>query len=126
MLKIFLKVLCLAILVVGCTEDSNPNPTDNSSIVIIENFSFLPEELTVEAGETVFFVNEDGAPHQILSQSDADLFDDTGEFSSEMIAAGETGFVVVPETAATGDVFYYYCDVLQDGMATPNGSLLVE
>ena len=39
--------------------------------VTIQNFAFSPAELTVAAGDTVVFVNADGAPHTATADSGA-------------------------------------------------------
>ena len=37
-------------------------------VVVIKNFAFDPPELNVAAGDTVIFVNEDGAPHTATAE----------------------------------------------------------
>ena len=105
------------------TEDSLP--TSNHTIIQIIDQSFLPDEIEARAGETIFFQNFDATPHQILSESAPDLFDDTNTFSSGFIDLDEVGLITVPSTALPGDVFYFYSDVLEAAMATPNGVITI-
>jgi len=50
--------------------------------VLLQQFAFVPQELTIVAGDTVVWVNQDGAPHNIA-------FDD-GRTVSENFFQGET------------------------------------
>lgn len=78
-------------------EDTGSEPAETSGsgdAVEIVEFEFVPEEITVPAGTTITFTNQDKAPHtataddtsfdtETLDQGDsADLtFDDPGTFS---------------------------------------------
>jgi plastocyanin len=42
--------------------------------VKIDNFTFSPQRLTVKAGTTVTWINEDDIPHTVVSASDTRLF----------------------------------------------------
>lgn len=99
--------------------------TDDAHTIQIIDYAFVPVSLDVRAGDLVFFQNFDVAPHLILSQSLPDLFDDTGVFSSTFIDINEVGYIVVPEDALPGTLYYYYSDVLKDAMVTPTGTLTV-
>lgn len=99
--------------------------TDDSHTIQIIDYTFVPDVLEVRAGDLVFFQNFDVTPHLILSQSLPDLFDDTGTFSSSFIDINEVGFIVVPEDALAGSLYYFYSDVLQDAMVTSTGTLTV-
>ncbi len=56
----------------GAGED--PKPEEQ---VKIDNFSFIPETLTVKAGTTVTWVNKDDVPHTVVSI--------TKKFSSQVL-----------------------------------------
>lgn len=109
----------------GCGEEAINPSTDDAYTVQIIDYTFVPDSLEVRAGDLVFFQNFDVMPHLILSQSLPDLFDDTGAFSSSFIDINEVGFIVVPEDALAGALYYFYSDVLQDAMVTPTGTLTV-
>ena len=55
-----------------------------SHTVRITNFAFQPTNLTISAGDTVTFVNDDGAPH--TATSDAGAFD-TGRLNTGQSAS---------------------------------------
>jgi plastocyanin len=44
------------------------------SAVVIDNFSFGPNALTVTAGTTVTWTNKDDEPHTVVSDADKPLF----------------------------------------------------
>ena len=56
-------------------------PPDFTQIVI-EDFMFTPNSLTVKAGSSVTWVNEDDEPHSVVS--------DTGSFRSGAVDTNET------------------------------------
>ena len=47
----------------------SPKTIENTKNIAIKNFAFSPAELTVKAGDTVIWTNEDSAPHSIKSKS---------------------------------------------------------
>ena len=53
--------------------------------ITIKDFAFNPADLTVNAGDTVTFVNEDGAPHTATA--------DNGGFFKGQLSTGEAGGV---------------------------------
>jgi len=64
----------LLVLSLGLSKASHAKPAageQNGSIdqyqIKIDNFSFAPETLTVPAGTTVTWVNQDDVPHNIVS-----------------------------------------------------------
>jgi plastocyanin len=115
-------------LLAACGADSTtPDPDSSGSpSVIIQSGSFIPETLSVSAGDTVFFLNYDSSPQLILSESSDNAFDDTGVLTSSPILTNSVGTVTVPDDAVAGDVILYYNSYLQSAMATPNGRLEVE
>ena len=58
-----------------------PAPPDSTQIVI-KDFMFTPNSLTVKAGSTVTWVNKDDEPHNVVS--------DTGSFRSGAVDTDET------------------------------------
>ena len=76
---------------------ANGSPAAQSPAVSIESFSFKPAVLTVSAGTTVVWTNNDSAPHDIKAT----------DFSSKMLAKGET-FSFKFEKAGTYD---YSCGI---------------
>ena len=95
-------LICGLILLSGCTQQAAqqstatlpptnvstaaPPPTTapqgsaNVKTITIANFAFSPSTITVKAGDTVTWENNDSAPHQIASDS----------FNSDALAKGAT------------------------------------
>lgn len=100
--------------------------TGNQSQVVIQNFTFEPTEITASAGDTIVFTNFDDVPHLILSQSAEDSFDDTEEFDDSLLIVDGSNSITIPDDAAVGDVFYFYCGYLEEVMATPTGTITIK
>ena len=76
------------------------------STVTIADFAFGPAELSVAAGTTVTFVNNDSAPHTATA--------DDGSFDTGEIPPGESATVTL-DTAGT---FAYHCEIHPSMTAT--------
>ena len=46
-------------------------PVENGAKVSIVNFAFTPEQITINPGETITWINDDGAPHALKFQDGA-------------------------------------------------------
>ena len=62
--------------------------------ITIKDFAFNPADLTVKAGDTVTFINEDGAPH-------------TGGFDTGNLSTGQSAAFKF----STAGTFSYFCAV---------------
>lgn len=110
----------------ACGADPATTTTNDSTIIIILDGRFIPSEITAGAGQIIFFDNQDVTPHQILSQSVSDSFDNTGDFSSNSIDVDQVGLITMPETAVSGDQFFFYSGDRQMSMITPSGTITIE
>lgn len=63
----------------GCAQNQEEIPPNT---VIIQNFAFNPNSITVPVGTTVTWTNRDSAVHNAIS--------DTGAFASENLNQGES------------------------------------
>ncbi len=63
----------------GCTQQSN---NYGGNTVSIQNLAFNPSTLTVTAGTTVTWINNDNVDHNVMSS--------TGAFSSGTLANGQS------------------------------------
>ncbi len=79
---------------VGAAEDPKPEGQ-----VKIDNFSFIPETLTVKAGTKVTWVNKDDEPHTVVST--------TKKFSSRVMDTGGQ----YDHTFTDPGTYEYYCSV---------------
>ena len=66
--------------------------------VKIDNFTFAPQKLTVKAGTTVTWINEDDIPHTVVS---------TGHFRSKPLDTGDK----FTFTFTTPGSFVYFCSL---------------
>jgi plastocyanin len=68
----------------------------SAATVNIENFKFLPPALTVTAGTTVTWKNEDDSPHRIGGKGGtfaSSALDTDGTFSRTFITPGEYSYI---------------------------------
>ena len=74
--------------------------------VSIDDFAFSPASLTVEAGSTITWTNDQSSPHTITA--------DDNSFDSGSIAQGEQ----FAQTFDTPGTFTYHCSIHPDMTAT--------
>jgi plastocyanin len=65
------------------TTPTTPAPAGGSNAIAIKNFAFSPAILTIKTGTTVTWMNQDGAIHQITSDSGTPV-----AFNSDSLANG--------------------------------------
>ena len=72
----------------GCTQNPQQSPQNTTnpkntsySTVMIQNFTYNPNTVTVKPGTTVTWINEDSTIHDVSS--------DSGAFASDDLAKGE-------------------------------------
>lgn len=78
------------------TLSPSPAPSPGENEVIMQNLSYNPAEITVDAGEQVTWVNEDSTTHTVTGNG----------FDSGDIAAGES----YSYTFDTAGSYSYSCD----------------
>ncbi|MGA3066005.1 MAG: cupredoxin family copper-binding protein [Tepidisphaeraceae bacterium] len=69
------RIVAASVLAMVVLAGASPPTTEPTATVQIENFSFMPRELTVPAGTTVTWVNKDDVPHTATAVGDTPLFD---------------------------------------------------
>jgi plastocyanin len=72
------------------------------STIVIKNFAFAPDSLTVQPGTTVSVKNEDGVTHTLSST--------TGKFDTGNVASDHTVRFTAPSVPGT---YPYRCDIHQ-------------
>ena len=132
-LLVILVMLSAVILVSGCTSYAPPanpggngpgvSPTPSGSptvspspspggigaktyTVTIKNFAFSPQTLTINKGDTVIWVNEDSAPHQIASNPHPTHTDLPGLVSGSLSTGQSYSF-----TFDKAGTFGYHCHI---------------
>ncbi len=91
-----LAVCVLLFSVVSAAAGENPKPEQE---IRIDNFSFVPQTVTVKAGTIVTWVNRDDVPHTVMGTAK--------EFSSQVLDTGDK----YTHTFTTPGSFEYYCSV---------------
>ncbi|GAA2926105.1 hypothetical protein GCM10020221_22570 [Streptomyces thioluteus] len=74
--------------------------------VSIRDFAFIPDSLTVNAGDTVTWTNEDGTDHTVTA--------DDGSFNSGRFGQGRT----FSHTFTLSGPFPYHCDIHREMRGT--------
>lgn len=102
---ILAAVLIAAVVVSGCAQyggNQTPPPSpppSGQNAVAIQNFAFNPSALTVKAGTTVTWTNEDSVAHDVIS--------DSGAFSSDSLSTGQT----FSHTFDAAGTYEYHCGI---------------
>ncbi len=101
-----LLVVFSAVFMISCSKggsgygsSNNPPPANSGNTISIVNMSFSPANLTVVAGTTVKWTNNDGMAHTVTS--------DNGSFDSGNIAGGAS----FSKTFSTVGTFPYHCTI---------------
>ena len=107
-MKLVLKivvVVCVAamLLAISVATVADPNPqkaAENGSQVKIDNFTFMPNALTVPVGTTVKWVNRDDIPHTVVS-------DDKTTFKSKALDTDDN----FSYTFSKPGTYSYFCSI---------------
>jgi plastocyanin len=92
------RITCLAIMFVGLMTLTGAQPAtvaDSTAEVAIDNFTFAPGTITVEAGTTVKWLNRDDIPHTVAAKSLAfksKALDTDDSFSQRFDDVGEVDY----------------------------------
>ncbi|MDD1656227.1 MAG: cupredoxin domain-containing protein [Methanomicrobiales archaeon] len=105
-------------------ESMTPEPpvTETTAVesvaeVLIRNFAFEPASLTISAGTTVIWTNEDSAPHQVASDPHP-AHTDLPELVSDTLSSGDSYRFTFVKTGTYG----YHCHL----HPTMKGTIVVE
>ena len=88
------------------TTASSGGPGASGAQVVMKDLAFDPETVTIKAGESVTWTNEDSASHTVVG--------DNGEFESDSLATGDT-FSFTFDKAGT---YAYHCSIHPSMKAT--------
>jgi len=95
---------CLALAFAGCGSDDEDEgaapasaPETSGNTVAMKNIEFKPAQLTVKAGDTVTWVNQEGVDHNVVATEGAtfksDTFGQDGTFEFKTEKAGTISYV---------------------------------
>lgn len=89
--------------------------------LIIDDMAFSPVPLIVPAGARITVRNRDRTPHSVISTKHPGVFDhgsvDGIGFHTGRLAPNSSEAIVIPLSAKSGTVVYYYCGVETNRMA---------
>jgi plastocyanin len=124
--KLFTTLVLLAIMVSACSTPAAPSATQatsyppaaaqasggsvNAAQIMITNFNFDPETITIKAGSTVTWTNQDSVAHTVVAQD--------GSWKSESLAKG-TSFSYTFDKPGT---YAYICSI----HPTMKGTIIVQ
>jgi|ERR1700678_759485 plastocyanin len=90
-----------ALLAFGAVAAQEPNE------VVIDNFTFGPQELTVAVGTTVKFINRDDIPHTVVDKNLDKNADKSKAFRSKALDTDDS----YSFTFASAGTFDYFCSL---------------
>ena len=99
---ILLGIFALASMTIPAAE-----PPQETNTVVIDNFSFSPQTLTVRAGTKVTWINHDDIPHTVVSvdkQFKSHPLDTDDKFSSVFAAPGTNDYFCSIHPHMTGKI----------------------
>ena len=80
-LKFSIKIIAIAMTLLSLAPANADQRLAKTHTVIIKNFAFVPDHLTVSIGDTVVWKNEDSAPHTATADN---------EFDSKQLGMGQS------------------------------------
>jgi plastocyanin len=106
----------------GSTKTTPPTTTDGGTAVSIADMAFSPATLTVKAGTTVTWTNQDGVGHTVTSTDGPDTdAAATSLFDSGTLTQGDTFSYTFDEPGT-----YYYVCTIHATMASMHAEVIVE
>lgn len=88
-------IICLSVSITSCKKDESATPGNGE--VLIQSMSFSPSSITITAGETVKWTNNDAMTHTVTSND--------GLFESGDLANGSSFSKKFPDKGT----FNYHC-----------------
>jgi amicyanin len=93
-------LIILAIFLVSCTQSSTTQINSNENNIIIKDFGFNAQSITIKVGDVVTWVNEDPMQHTVTSDSGSEL-------NSDSLNKGE----IYSHTFNQKGTFSYQCNI---------------
>lgn len=110
--QVFVSMIIVALItsIVGCGEAKGQDPSEpapDEHTVMIEDYKFQPEEITIKSGETITWINKDKVRHTATSTNDyfdSGLFGKDESFQQTFDEAGTYEYICTPHPYMTGKV----------------------
>ena len=104
-LFISLMMVMLAVIVAGCGSNTQGQATLGKNTVIIEDAAFQPDELTINKGEAITWINQDSMDHTVTGESfDSGILDKDAEYRFTFSEAGTFDYTCTLHPYMTGRV----------------------
>ena len=82
---------------VRITAGTPPPSANDKNTVIIENYQFQPEEITIKSGETVTWINKDSVKHTATGDTfDSGLLAKDESYQQKFDQAGTYNYICTP------------------------------
>lgn len=85
-----------------------PEEFAGQNIILIENFKYNPQELTISVGEEVIWINKDSVKHTVTSDEDGELnstyLSQDENYSHTFNQAGEYSYYCIPHPFMKGKI----------------------
>jgi len=96
-------VVLLALTACSSSKSSSTTNAPSGNAISAKDFAFSPSKLSVKAGATVVFTNNDTTTHTFTASD--------GSFDAGRRAPGETFSFTVPANAKGGTAIAYHCSI---------------
>lgn len=98
----------LSIAAIGCGDDESAGGGDAATAVTIQDFAFMPRDITVQAGAEITWTNEDSADHTATAD-DPEVFDtgtiaEDGEGTATLDAPGTFQYICTIHPSMKGSI----------------------
>lgn len=115
MRRLLLPVLASTVLLAACgsddesgTSESTP-ATGSGDRVVMQDLKFVPRDITVDVGDTITWVNEDSAPHNVVNAQEgqepkSELFNKGGTYEFTPDKPGRIEYVCTIHPGMDGTI----------------------
>jgi len=113
-----LGLLAGGLLASGCHAASTTGDTASGYLITIENYTFIPQHLSVPPGAAVIVLNLDPFPHSVVSSTAANSFV-PGSVNGISFNTGpfmDDSAISIPADATVGTVVPYFCQIHEGAM----------
>jgi len=106
-------LLCTAALAAGCGSDAEepaaPAAPAGANQVGMKDLQFVPKDITVKAGETITWINQESVPHNVVNaqegeQPRSELFDEGGTYQFTPQRPGRISYVCTIHPGMEGTI----------------------
>jgi plastocyanin len=106
-------LLCAAAIAVGCGSDDGdsaaPAAPAGENQVGMKDLKFVPEAITVKAGDTITWTNQESIPHNVVNaeegeQPKSELFNEGGTYEFTPKEPGEIEYVCTIHPGMEGTI----------------------